>query len=104
MLKHRWTEKEIKIVTAEVKKTPNNLQSAFRRSSPLIGIPVKAISNAWYYHLKKEHSAFSIYTDNAKFPTNCKNTMEPKKPIHQHTTTTHQDGLRIVTIKQFYIV
>jgi len=104
MLKHRWTEKEISIVTAEVKKTPNNLQSAFRRSSPLIGIPTKVISSAWYYYFKKTNGVFSIHTKNEKFPTNCKNTMEPKKPIHQHTTTTHQDGLRIVTIKQFYIV
>lgn len=93
----------LKIVSEEIQKSPDNLTYAFKEISKKIGVSESAITQAWYGKLRRQFPQFA--TGSGKnVVINRKNT--PKKDgvlLHEKILTNQTyDGIRVVTIKQYY--
>ena len=54
----KWTEEERNILVQAVQANPHNLQEAFRQAESQLNRTNIAISNHWYYKLKRESTCF----------------------------------------------
>lgn len=73
--KRRWSKEEKDILIDQIKKTPNNLAQAFKRTSLLINRSEQAVTQYWYSTLsKKETTEVCFMTVGSKtFNKNRKN-------------------------------
>lgn len=103
-VKSSWSNPiRLKIVSEEVQKSPDNLSYAFKKISKKIGVSEGAVVQAWYGKLREQFPQFA--TGSGKnVVVNRKNT--PKKDgslLHEKVLDSQTyDGIRIVTIKQYY--
>lgn len=54
----KWTEEEKSILIQAVQANPHNLQEAFRQAEIQLDRTNTAISNCWYYKLKRQSVCF----------------------------------------------
>lgn len=105
-----WTEsKNVKIVKREVKNSPDNLSAAFHAASKVIGCSASSVSQAWYNSIRKKTTPSFKTTSSKVEHANTKNSPRKdrsvKEPIHQSVLSSRiYDGMRVVTLKQYYAV
>lgn len=104
-----WTEsKNVKIVKREVKNSPDNLSAAFHAASKIIGCSQASVSQAWYNNIRKKASPSFKTSSSQVERVDIKNS--PRKhrnsnPIHESVLSSEvYDGMRVVTLKQYYTV
>ena len=104
-----WRDpKNLAIVAEELKKSPDNMKVAFEIVALRVGSKQVNVSKAWYKVIKPLLASQFTIKSNQKVLHNTKNT--PRlvtavvQPIHSISTTAEYDGMRIVTIKQYYTV
>jgi hypothetical protein len=100
------------LILAEVQSTPTNLTSAFSRAAAKINVSQGAVSQHWYKKMRKNIKGFSINSKASK-SNNVKNDVRKVKsskindlsnPIHETIVSTKKlDGMRVVTIKKYFI-
>ena len=61
----RYTKEEDAIIIEEVKKSPNNLQKAFKAASEKINRSQHCIRARWYRVLRKEQTCFVLVGRNS---------------------------------------
>ena len=103
-----WSNPQVlAIVSEEVKRTPDNLASAFERIAQRVGTNATNANNAWYQNLRKTIGTQFNVSSNKKVMNNSKNTPRVApivQPIHSVSSSAVYDGMRIVTIKQYFAV
>lgn len=62
----KWTEEERNILIQAVQANPHNLQEAFRQAEKKLDRTNIAISNCWYYKLKRESVCFVTVSSKKK--------------------------------------
>jgi len=101
-----WTSKDVlSLVTQEVENSPNNLARAFDKVADALNTTHSNVSNAWYRTLKFNIKGFTVKSNSVK-TVNSKNDrrLPSSTPIHQSIVSTHKfDGMRVVTIKQYFV-
>jgi len=103
----KWTSPNVmQIVSEEVQKSPGNLSNAFRQISVRMNSTESAVTQAWYKTLRNKFSQFHTGSNQVVL-SNTKNV--PRKgnnnPIHEKILSSAvYDGMRVVTIKQYYAV
>ena len=60
----KWTKEDESIVLREIKKSPNNLKSAFRRAADKTGRTEHSVSIQWYRKLSKSSTVFMLVGQN----------------------------------------
>ena len=93
------------LVNSEVEKSPNNLARAFDVIADALNTTPSNVSNAWYRTLKFNVKGFTVKSSSVK-TVNSKNDrrMPSSTPIHEAIVSTHKfDGMRVVTIKQYFV-
>lgn len=109
MAKLNWTDqKNINLLTAEVKASPDNLTAAFKNAAQKLNVSEGCVSQAWYKVVKGQVNGFRTKSAKVNY-INVKNT--PRKtnsvggPIHEVVVDSKiYDGMKIVTLKQYYTV
>lgn len=102
-----WDETNSNLVVTEIKKTPENLLSAFRRVAEKLGCSHYTVSNRWYNNIRYNSDVVFKTQSNKKVKVNTKNVAEVLKSettmIHQTIVDTKKyDGMKVVTIRQYY--
>ena len=102
--KNSWSNPvRLKIVSQEIQKSPDNLTHAFKKISEKVGVSESAVSQAWYYKLRKEFPQFA--TGSGKnVVVNGKNTIKKDNSLLQEKIINTQtfDGIKVVTVKRYY--
>lgn len=109
MKKTNWTDqKNINTVITEVKASPNNLAVAFKSAAKKLNSTESAVTQAWYNSIRSKMTGFTTKSTKVNY-VNVKNT--PRKtsgagsPIHEQVVSTKlYDGMKIVTVKQYFTV
>lgn len=101
-----WTSQDVvALVSQEIEKSPNNLARAFDKIADALSTTHTNVSNAWYRTLKFNVKGFTVKSNSVK-TVNTKNDrrITSSAPIHQSIVSTHKfDGMRVVTIKQYFV-
>ena len=94
----------VSLFFSEVQKSPDNLREAFRKIAQKTGNTERAVSQAWYKQLRNLYPQFTTGSSKTVV-VNRKNTfVKTGKMIHETQVDSKViDGIRIVTIKQYYI-
>lgn len=100
--------KTINVIVTNLKKSPDNLSQAFQRSAETLNSTPGTLSFHWYKNGLRERvgQVFTLNSDKSKF-TNRKNTITRNngKMVHEKIiSSTVVEGLRVVTVKQYYAV
>jgi len=102
----KWSSKKaIETVSRHVQDSPNNLKEAFSRVADELNVTQSAVSQAWYGGLRTKVKGFSVNSTSFK-SVNTKNQkrVSVSTPIHESIVSTHKfDGMRVVTIKQYFV-
>ena len=59
-MRNKWTKQQDKVIINYVKKYPNNLQLAFKKSGDKLGLSKSACLNRWYKYLNNPTSKYYI--------------------------------------------
>jgi hypothetical protein len=101
-------QKNINVVMAEVKASPDNLTAAFKNAAQKLNVSQGCVSQAWYNSIRSKANGFRTKSTEVNY-VNVKNT--PRKatganaPIHEQVVSTKlYDGMKIVTVKQYFTV
>lgn len=98
-------QKNVNVVIAEVKASPDNLTAAFKNAAGKLNISEGCVSQAWYNTIRAKANGFRTKSTKVNY-VNVKNT--PRKgvsPIHQVVVDTKTyDGMKVVTVKQYFTV
>jgi hypothetical protein len=102
-----WVSPEVlALVNQEVEKSPKNLSVAFETIAYVLDTNVNNVVKAWYRVLKFKVKGFTVTSKRVK-SVNIKNERritEDVKPIHEAIVSTKIfDGMKVVTIKQYFI-
>lgn len=106
-IKQKWSDPAImSIVSEEIQKSPDNLSRAFEKIAKRIpNVTARAVSQAWYTKLKKKHDQFQTKSSKT-IMSNVKNSPRLTtigQPIHEIVLSSKDfDGMKIVTVKQYY--
>lgn len=103
-MKINWNDqKNVKLLAQEVKNSPDNLHRAFKTVAEKLNASEGCISQAWYKVVKNQVNGFRTKSSKVNY-INVKNT--PRKansPIHEQVVDTKlYDGIKIVTVKQYF--
>jgi hypothetical protein len=111
--KIKWTREKLEILSNEVRKSPDNLQNAFRKMSKSMGVSPGTISTIWYTKGRKLSNDFAIGSEK-KVYVNRKNSPK-KKPrvvistkkrmsfLHEKVISIKMvDGIKVVTTNKYY--
>ena len=109
MKKTNWQDKKnMNIVIAEVKASPDNLTAAFKNVAQKLNTSEGCVSQAWYNTIRAKVNGFRTKSTEVNY-VNVKNT--PRKatgagaPIHEQVVSTKlYDGMKIVTVKKYFTV
>jgi hypothetical protein len=110
---NNWKNKEFNdLLLMEIQSTPTNLTSAFSRAAAHINVSQGSVSQYWYSSLRKKVKGFSVNSRSSK-SNNVKNDARKVKssknddlsnPIYETIVSTKKlDGMRVVTIKKYFI-
>lgn len=83
--KGRWSKEEMDILIDQIKKTPNNLTQAFKRTSLLISRSPHAIEQYWYSTLSKKET-----TEVCFITVGSKTVNRNRKNVHTFTSDNTQ--------------
>ncbi len=104
-----WSDpSRLAIVSEEIQKSPDNLRKAFENIANRIGgITTHAVAQAWYTSLRARFSQFQTQSPKV-IMSNVKNnprTLSSGQPIHQTILSSKSyDGMRIVTVRQYFAI
>lgn len=102
----KWSNKKaIETVARHVQDSPSNLKEAFTRVADELNTTQSAVSQAWYGGLRNKVKGFTVKSTSFK-SVNTKNEKRVgvSTPIHESIVSTHKfDGMRVVTIKQYFV-
>lgn len=100
------------ILLSEIQTTPTNLTAAFARTAEQINASTAAVSQYWYKKMRRNIKGFTVSSKGARV-ANTKNSVRRKtstiandlsNPIHETVVSTKKlDGMRVVTIKKYFI-
>jgi len=111
--KIKWTREKLEILSKEVKKSPDNLQNAFRKMSKALGVTPGTVSTIWYTKARKLSNDFAIASDKTVH-VNRKNSPKRKKRViinakkrmfflHEKVVSEKMvDGIKVVTVNKYY--
>jgi hypothetical protein len=104
-----WTQsKNVKIVKQAVKNSPDNLSFAFHNASKILGCSESSVSQAWYNVIRKKATPSFKTTSSKVERVDVKNSPRRVKKndfIHESVLSSRiYDGMRVVTVKQYYAV
>lgn len=95
----------LKIVKKEIKNSPDNLRSAFQQIAIKLNCSTASVSATWYTKLRHKTEFFKTQSSKAT-KVNGKNSPRierTNKPIHETVLSTKTyDGMKVVTVKQYY--
>ena len=100
-------QKNINVVITEVKNSPDNLTAAFRSAASKLNSTESAVTQAWYNSIRNKVNGFRTKSTKVNY-VNVKNT--PRKgggncPIHEQIVDTKMyDGMKVITVKQYFTV
>jgi hypothetical protein len=103
--KNSWINpKLLKIVSQEIQKSPDNLSNAFKSISEKTGVSLSSITQAWYKKLRYQLPQF-VTGSGKNAVVNGKNTVKRDNTLLQEKITHTQvfDGIKVVTVKKYYI-
>ena len=95
----------LKIVKKEIKNSPDNLRYAFQQIAIKLNCTQANVSANWYSKLR-HHTQFFKTQSTKTTKVNGKNSPrveKTNKPIHELVLSSKKyDGMRVVTVKQYY--
>ncbi len=103
------SQKTIDLFAKELKKSPQNLETAFEKIAKQMGMHIKAVKSAWYRKnglRETMQDQFMVKSKNVEF-VNKKNIATKKVGnmiFEEQVSTKMVDNLKVVTIKQYYTV
>jgi hypothetical protein len=106
-INQKWSDPAVMpIVSEEIQNSPDNLSRAFEKIAKRLGnVTPGAVTQAWYSTLKKKHSQFQTKSSKTAM-SNVKNSPRFNsvgQPIHQVVLSSKDfDGMKVVTVKQYY--
>lgn len=110
MSKVNWKDSQIlNLVSEEVRSTPDNLRAAFSRIAQRLNITNSIVRNQWYCNGLREAlgTQFTTQSRDIKF-VNKKNSPQKKETFsliyEKEVDSRIVEGMRIVTIRQYYAV
>lgn len=108
MTKLNWADqKNVQVLATEVKNSPDNLTLAFKKAAEKLKVSEGCISQAWYKVVKNQVNGFRTKSTNVNY-VNVKNTPRKTKvnsPIHEQIVDTKMyDGMKVITVKQYFTV
>lgn len=109
--KNKWkTEPVLKIVAQEIKASPDNLTRAFSKIAQRTDSTQAAVNFAWYAGGLRElvGKQFATASPKVKFVNRKNSPVKPAKNssliYEKQISSKTVDGVRVVTVKQFYAV
>lgn len=97
----------LKIVKKEIKNSPDNLRSAFQQIAIKLNCSTASVSAKWYNELRYKTEFFKTQSSKAT-KVNGKNSPRVErinKPVCEVILSTKKyDGMKVVTVKQYYTV
>lgn len=102
-----WTASNVlSLVNDEIQNSPNNLARAFESIAGKMDTTPSNVAKAWYRSLKFNIKGFTVTSKNVRV-INTKNDRRVKSevlPIHETVVSTQKfDGMRVVTIKKYFV-
>jgi hypothetical protein len=100
----------IQIMCNEIQKSPGNLKDAFKEVSVQTDSSISAVAQAWYGGIRKKFPNFhtgsnSIVLSNTKnTPTKLKEKAVDSPVYEKVVSSAVYDGMKVLTIKQYYAV
>lgn len=100
----KWNSpKAINTVKKYVKESPEDLKGAFQKAADELNTTFAAVFQAW--HAKIKHSTRGYSTRNAVKPATIQQPMKSNgEPIYETVVSTQEiEGMRVVTVRQYYL-
>jgi hypothetical protein len=105
----RWNSpKAINTVKKHVKQSPENLKGALQKAAEELDTTFAAVLQAWHGKIKHNTRGFKkVKTAKIQTPVEAMlvdNTKATRKPIYETVVSTQEiEGMRVVTVRQYYL-